>query len=324
MRQNSVDKKTSDEAIEWYSKLNSGRASSEDYRHFEAWRRQRPEHAQAYADIEQFWALLEEPAKRVFAQSQSRDNLPARSILCAGKKRRRIGALGGLTLAAALIMAFWLPGALRFWNADYFTRYGERREIVLEDGSRLTLNTHSAVSVDFSPERRMVSLVEGEVYFQVARAPQRPFIVDTQYGRVEVTGTAFNVYQQENRITVTVSDGRVLVQPTDKESDIVELTKGLQTVSDRNGIGPALVADARQASAWRQGLLTFKRQPLAVVVDELNRYFPGQITIVDPSLRKRIVSGTFDLNYPKNILTIIEKTLDLSAVHFSDAWILLY
>jgi transmembrane sensor len=232
--------------------------------------------------------------------------------------------LAGFALAAVLTMLFWLPGALRFWTSDYHTGWGERRKIALDDGSLVSLNTHSALSIEFSPEQRVIKLLEGEAYFQVSHDSDRPFVVVTSHGVAEVTGTAFNVYEQSGRMTVTVSEGRVRVYPEGGESRAVELTAGLEVSGDGREIGPVLRVDVQQKLAWREGLLVFSMQPLAAVVDELNRYLPGKIMVADPRIRERIVSGAFDLTQPQDVLTAIEKTLGLDSLNLPGSLTLLY
>lgn len=330
MHPNPVETTISNEAIEWFSKLHSGRVTPEDRNRFEDWRKRSSLHAKAYADVEMFWALLDEPARRVFEREETLASEQTDATPLIRKAGQRVArrparrAFVGLSLAAALVMYLWLPGAFRFWTSDYHTEWGERQEITLEDGSRVSLNTHSALSVEFSPERRVIKLLEGEAYFQVSHDPDRPFIVLTAHGVAKVTGTAFNVYERDDRMTVTVSEGRVRVYTEGAEDRAIELSAGLQATGSIDGIGPVLRVDARQASAWREGLLVFNMQPLAAVVDEINRYFPGKIIIADPRIRERVVSGAFDLTRPRDILTAIEKTLGLSSVNLSGALTLLY
>lgn len=333
MHPNPVETTISDEAIEWFSKLHSGRATPEDLSRFEAWRGRSPLHAKAYSDVETFWTLLDEPARRVFEQEEALPTqttaVPARfassvsdSNPLAGRPVRR--ALAGLALAAVLAVFLWLPGVLHFWTSDYHTDWGERRDITLDDGSRISLNTHSALSVEFSPKQRVIKLLEGEGYFRVSHDPGRPFIVFTAHGAAVVTGTAFNVREQSDRMTVTVTEGRVRVYPQSADDQPVELTAGLQVSGDGRDIGPVLRVDTFQASAWREGLLVFTMQPLAAVVDELNRYFSGRIVIADPRIRARVVSGAFDLTRPRDIITAIESTLGLRSIDLYSALTLLY
>jgi transmembrane sensor len=152
MHPNPVDTKISDEAIDWFSKFSSGLASSEDYKRFEVWRKQSSIHGKAYADVEKFWASLDEPALRVSQQKNPLPNSKYTGSAATRHTRRGQWLLGGHALAAALAMVFWLLCILHFGSADYRVRWGETKEIVLADHSLLTLNTHSAVSVDFSPE----------------------------------------------------------------------------------------------------------------------------------------------------------------------------
>jgi transmembrane sensor len=319
MHPDPVETGISDEAIEWFSKLRSGLATPEDHARFEAWVRADPLHAKAYTDVEKFWALLDEPAQRVF----ERENAAAgQEVPRPAKSRRRFFA--ALALAAMVAALPYAADALRFWTSDHHTRRGERREIALQDGSRITLNTHSALTVEFSPRQRVIELLEGEAYFQVAHDPDRPFIVATGHGSARVTGTAFDVYEQDERMTVTVSEGRVRVYAEGAEDRAVELTAGLQASGNRNGIGPALRVDARQVSAWRSGLLTFDMRPLAAVIEELNRYLPDRIVIVDSRIRERVVSGTFDLSRPRDVLAAIEDTLKLGSLKLPGPLILLY
>ncbi|MGH8556296.1 MAG: FecR family protein [Methylococcales bacterium] len=319
----------SDQAIEWFSKLRSGHATPEDRGRFEVWRKLSPLHAKAYTDIEKFWLLLDKPARRVFEQKearvchQSKVGSDTREAVSRIAKRPVRRAFAGFA-AAAVSMFIWLPGVLYFWTSDYHTRWGERREFALEDGSRISLNTHSALSVEFSPHQRVIRLREGEAYFRVSHNPARPFLVVTAHGVAKVTGTAFNVREQDERMTVTVSEGRVRVYTDGAEDQAAELTAGLQASGDAQGIGPVVRVDTLQAPVWREGLLVFNMQPLAAVVGELNRYLPGRLMLADPRIRERIVSGAFDLTRPEDILAAIEKTLGLSSLNLSSALTILY
>jgi transmembrane sensor len=329
MHSNSMETSISDEAVEWFTKVHSGQATPEDFRRFEKWRKLSPLHAEAYADVEEFWTLLDKPAQHVFeqeeerAQRQTRTALPIRKPpvhappFALGLLKRR--AVAGLSLTAALLLFAWLPGFLRFWNSDYHTGWGERRELTLEDGSQITLNTHTALSVEFSRQQRVIRLAEGEAYFQVSHNPNRPFIVITDFGATRVTGTAFDVYKQNGQMTVTVSEGHVRVYRDGDEKQAAELDAGKQTTRNIYGAGPVVPADARQVSAWKNGLLVFNMRPLAEVIDELNRYLPGKIMIADPRIRKRVVSGAFDLSNPQDILGALEKNLNLHALNLSSA-----
>lgn len=331
MHTNPMETPISNEAIEWFSKLHSNAATPEDIERFDAWRALNPKHAEAYADVERLWAWLEKPAQIVFNREKARDRLPLRTAASTRKPahtslfERRLARLSftGVSLATVLLLCTWLPGALRFWNSDYHTEWGERRELTLDDGSQITLNTHTALSVEFSPQQRVITLLEGEAYFQVTHNRTRPFFVITDHGVTRVTGTAFDVHEQDEQMTVTVSEGHVKVYHSGAEEQVVELSVDLQTTCKTYGDCPVKPIDAQQASTWKSGLLVFKLQPLESVVDELNRYIPGKIMIADPRIRQRIVSGAFNLNNSQDILSALEKNLNLHVLNLS-AVLLLY
>lgn len=123
----------SNEAIEWFSRLHSGQATPEDRSRFENWRRQSPLHAKAYADVEKFWALLDEPARRVLEQEEAQAcdpmiSAPSRRWSTPSFAGRWVcRTLLGFSLAAATVAIFLcLPRILCFCNSSYHFHWGEQ------------------------------------------------------------------------------------------------------------------------------------------------------------------------------------------------------
>ena len=81
----------------------------------------------------------------------------------------------------------------------------------MEDGSTIALNTNSRVNIDYSGERRVVQLLRGEASFDVAKSPQRPFVVYAGSGLIWAVGTAFNVRYTSDLVDVIVTEGIVKV-----------------------------------------------------------------------------------------------------------------
>lgn len=196
-----LDSTISDEAIEWFSILRSDHVRSEDRIRFQAWQTQSPLHAKAYADIEKFWALLDEPAQRVWAgeraQIASKTGINAADRLAKSRFGRKTlcRAWAALALVALVVLGFWLRDVLHFWTSDYHTDWGEQREIMWEDRSRITLNSHSALSVEFTPGQRRINLSKDVAYLQVNSGPTRPVIFATGRGIARVPGSRFNPYE---------------------------------------------------------------------------------------------------------------------------------
>jgi transmembrane sensor len=303
-------KAVSDAAIDWFARLHSDQATTDDWQHFSAWREANPAHARAYDAIEKLWAALDEPAEQALTADQRRANA------------RRITTRALPVLAFVVWASIYLPGMLRLWASDYRTDWGERREWSLPDGSTVMLNTHSTLALAFSNSRRTVRLLEGEAYFQVARDPSRPFTVSTDYGTAQAIGTAFDVDTHADSMTVTVSEGHVRVQ-AQPDTPSIELAPGWQASSDARGLTPSQPVELTQTLAWRSGILAFDMQPLVHVVATLNRYLPGRI-ILAPRMPSRIISGAFDLTRPQGIVDALEKTLKLRTVKFPGGWVLFY
>src|SRR5690606_8328137 len=119
------------------------------------------------------------------------------------------------------------------------TAYGEQRQVLLPDSSRVWMNALSTLSypADFGNHRRDVE-ISGEVYFEVRRDPVKPFLVKTGELSVQVLGTQFllNAYEEEPEIRVSLLTGRVAVQQWDKTGI---LKPGEQLVLNRKRMSPS-------------------------------------------------------------------------------------
>jgi transmembrane sensor len=175
------------------------------------------------------------------------------------------------------------------------TQIGERALLVLADGSKVTLNTDSAVRADYTGRERRLTLVRGEAFFDVAKDPTRPFIVTAGSRQVIAVGTAFNVRLQDQQVRVTLVEGTVRIVPTARQRDpVVTLEAGSALVTGADGIDRVESLDTARATSWRSGKLVFEGDRLADVVAEMNRYSREKLEIADPTLEDRKVSGVFE------------------------------
>jgi transmembrane sensor len=184
------------------------------------------------------------------------------------------------------------------------TQVGERSLLVLADGSKVTLNTASAVRADYSGHDRRLTLLRGEAFFDVAKDPNRPFVVTAGSRQVIAVGTAFNVRLQDRGVRVTLVEGKVRVtrsRPADSGAGVLEspgpaviLVAGSALVAEANAPDRVERLDADRATSWRNGKLVFDGERLADVVAEMNRYSHKTLEITDPTLEDRKVSGVFE------------------------------
>lgn len=173
----------------------------------------------------------------------------------------------------------------------YETSVGERRPLVLADGSRVTLNTDSRIEV----RGRKVELTRGEALFEVAhKADARPFDVITDQARVRVTGTRFNVRLDEGRTGVDLIEGHVEVRGQKTDAGMVRLDAGQAVeVDDRGRVGRVHTADTDGVADWLQGRLTFDNTPLSEAVAEMNRYSRRKLVLADAGLKDLSINGEF-------------------------------
>lgn len=290
---------TEREASDWVARINADDVTAEDRVRFEVWLRAHPSNAKAYAELVATWSELVRsgPLVRAVYFGQAMNAASARYRRA---PRWRVGILAA-TVAAIVLSAVW-----SFYRQQADTRFqtaiGEQVAVVLPDGSSFNLNTNSRVDVDYSPHDRVIHLERGEAYFNVAHDAQRPFWVHAGDRWVRAVGTAFNVYLRPAGVQVTVSEGTVNVvdasrgeSPPSNARSAAAVTAGEQaeTQGKADVIRALNAAELNRSLAWRKKSLYFHDEPLGNVVDELMRYTPLKIEVVDTSLRQLPVGGTF-------------------------------
>ncbi|MBD9354413.1 FecR family protein [Methylomonas albis] len=339
----------SDQALAWFARLQADDVSDEARRQFETWYHADPRHAAAYDKSCNLWDLLQQPAERVQLRLQAEaakteaEPSPAGTTAwmqevgqrleqlprgqgegclpppASGRNLHRV-ALGCLGLL--LLVAGWrLPEHWQNWRSDYHTVAGQQLSIDLEDGSRLTLNTDTALAVRYSDNLREIELLRGEAYFEVAPNKQRPFVVDGGHATARAVGTAYSVRKQAGELRVVVSEGTVEVG-ADSAKALVHATEQAEYRQGR--LQAVARLDNDDALAWRRRQTVFHRQPLTQVLEEVNRYRQGRIVAVNPRLAERVVNGVFNNADPDAVLAALTTTLQAKALRMPGDWVLLY
>jgi transmembrane sensor len=208
-------------------------------------------------------------------------------VLAAGAGLAVLAVRGGAPAAAPRV-AQEAPRA-----PDYWTRKGEQKTFVLPDGSRMTLDTDSAVEIAFAPQRRTLRLLWGRGFFDVQHDAARPFAVRAGAREVVALGTRFDVRLDPGRLQVMLVEGRVAVAALRGGAPPVSLRPGQQLV-ELAGTPPTIsAADVEESRNWRQGLVTFHDATLAAATAEINRYSRDRLVVRDPRLARLRVSGVF-------------------------------
>ena len=185
----------------------------------------------------------------------------------------------------------------------------------LPDGSKIWLNAGGSLRYPtaFENDVRTVELT-GEAYFEVAKNPNKPFIVETknQYS-VRVLGTSFNVsaYSNENNIETTLVEGSVELNI--KQSNGKSITKLLEpneksVYSTVNKTLSISSVDTKFDTAWRNGQLIFKNTPMQTVLKTLERHY----NVVFYIQNKNEIKGTITANFKNEQLPQVMEYLQLA------------
>lgn len=290
-----------DQAIEMLVHLHSGRATAADHLAYANWCQRTGHHAHAARKAEALWGAFPhtQKAQQFVAPKPERRRRPVRAFWAAGM--------------AACLALITVSGVLhRPWSAlyaDHVTDPGERRELRLQDGSLLWMNGDTVLSVDYSQNRRGITLYQGQALFEVAKDPSRPFIVHAAQGDVQAVGTRFDMDQRGDQVTVQVSEGIVQVS---SGGEVVRLPAG-QSSAYRQGMAPQAEGevDVNNVATWQRGKLIFNARPLGDVLAELDRYIPGLLYLTDEALAARRISGIFEVDDPQAALDVLEQTQPL-------------
>jgi len=232
------------------------------------------------------------------------------SAKISGPSRRAL--IAGTSGAAAVLIGGVGLWAMRPQRLD--TRLGEIRRVPLADGSMVAINTSSALEVTLKPKARDIVLKQGEAWFQVAKDPDRPFVVAAGPVRVRAVGTAFSVRRGEQAgagVDVMVTEGVVEVWIEGSGQPPHRLSAGNKIVLA--SAAPTDIADApseiERSLAWRNGEIALDGESLAEAAGLFNRYNSRQIVIEDAELSKERFVGLFQTNDPESFASAVAATL---------------
>ena len=293
--QTDIDAETSEAAIAWLVRLQGETVTESDWLAFDAWLTAAPAHAQAYDDALAFDQRLPVNARLAEAEPVAAP-LTAKVIPLRPARRAWVWSVGAAIAAGFVAGAILVPskGLIGERETTYVTGIGERRAVALEDGSRIDMNAASRVTVRFERHARRVEMDDGQVFFDVAKDPSRPFLISAGDTQVRVVGTQFDVRRRDGQVAVNVQRGLVEVRPNlSGDAAPFRLRPG-QGLSHREG----RTADAKLApvaleevAGWRQGRLIYRDQPLSQIAGDMNRLFPRPVKLGDAQAANMRLSG---------------------------------
>ena len=269
--------------------------SSDEQEELDRWLAQSDAHKAAFWRLQHGWR----EADRI-ASIGERSLAPDRRIAAAPWWKPL--ALAASLLLVATVFTLRGPG-LPFVGTEqvqtvtFETAIGGHKIVSLPDGSRVELNTDTAIKAALSEERRAIWLERGEAYFEVAKQAGQEFVIYAGPRTVTVIGTKFSVRRDGARLAVAVVEGRVRLDEGSGESlRSTILTAGqIALAADRITTVSADSAEAvAERLAWRGGRLLFDDATLAEAASEFNRYNRKPLLIQGEAAGQVRIGGSFE------------------------------
>jgi transmembrane sensor len=312
-----------DAALEWFTRLRNVEPDTATRKEFEAWLTAHPRHVEEFRAFEEMWG-----AKPFLSAVAALDTPQLGAYLLEKTTRKKssrwmVGASAAAAIMLVALGAWQFPSIFLAWQADYMTATGSQSTVALPDGSTMVLNTASAVTVDFSDGHRSVRLLQGEAFFDVQRDPDHPFRVVGEYGEVEVKGTAFSVRTDEEETEVVLERGLVDVTCLCDAGGQIELRPGQSVIATPQALLSVRDTDARRKLAWRDGRISFEDVPLGDVLDELRRYYGGNIFVADSRVNRLVVTGNYRLDNIEGAIRTLADAAGVSMTRIPGGFIIL-
>lgn len=283
------------EAQAWVVRLASGQVSERDAQVFRHWCARSRAHATAFAEARAVWGAMA-PAARAVKRAQQPVNTARRAWL------------GGAVAASLGLLVLRPPTdlwpAVAGLGADYATGTGEQREVALDGGVLVQMNTQTRF--DAAPVQdgtAALVLLAGEAEFQAGLRGAARLRVQAGDGSVSAGSARFNIRLFGQEVCVTCLAGRLRVVQNGNDA---ELAAGEQLRYRPAHFGITRTVRAGEVSAWRQRLLVFKQSTLAEVVAEVNRYRPGKLILNSDTLGKTRVQASFSLDRLDDVIALIQ------------------
>jgi transmembrane sensor len=279
------------DAAAWVARLHGPLRTPTVERGVRTWLAEHPDHGRALELVTESW----EEVATLKSAANIEVSLPSDNRK---PERKRLP----LALAAALLVMVVAGAIYHFQSAVVSTGIGEQRVLVLEDGTRISLNTSTRILVDYDVKRRHLRLESGEALFDVAKDSTRPFVVSAGDREVTALGTAFLVRRDPQRTVVTLMEGTVVVTldavsdspVTRATSTAAILAPGERATFVANQGSPRLDHPALDTlTSWQRGKVSLENLSLAEAVAEMNRYSTVPLVIERPEAEQLRVSGIF-------------------------------
>lgn len=325
-------------ASRWLLKMDEGTLSAEDNAALGVWLDEDPRHREVLLEVSAVWDKTD--ALALLAKFFPHDVIDRKRPTVAKRRPWVVpAAIAASLMVLAASIALLLPSLRTVLDgtatvptqiASFETAIGEQKTVLLPDGSEVVLNTNSELSLTFTASARVLNLVRGEVFVQVAKE-RRPFSVIAIDQIVQAKGTEFSVeITKDQHVEVIVTEGTVVVEIQPKSS----LPLGTKSASGQGFVAPPVFAqladntlsageevtlrvadsvtkdvsadDIEVRLSWTKERLIFRSEPLEKALQEVERYTNVKFVILDEQLKSETVSGIFKTGDVEGLLASLK------------------
>ncbi|MBN1251227.1 MAG: FecR family protein [Bacteroidales bacterium] len=209
-------------------------------------------------------------------------------------------------------------------NLAQTSEKSEIEQVNLPDGSVIYLNRNSKLYYPdkFDNQNRIVKF-EGEAFFEIAKMPEKPFIIKINGAEVKVLGTSFNINTKikNKKLEVTVKTGKVKLYNSDNQNNSIILENGFVGSISNNKIEKTVNKNPNYLS-WKTKYFEFNNQSLVNVTKELNKAYNVDIEFNGSFNSEQKLNTIFDNKSIESILEIICSTYNLKVEKQKDKIVL--
>lgn len=299
------------EALDWLARFSLREASREDLVDLRRWRDQSPAHAAALVRAGELWRGLKVPIADLVRDGTV--SVPTARFGRPLPSRRLFVGLGAMSAAAAIATIVVRP-PLHLWPslaelaADYRTGTGEQQHLTLQDGVSIDLNTRTSIALRTIDQESGIELIAGETAISLSGSADRRFVIIAADGRMFASRGSFNIRREGSTVRFTCIDGEASIQC---RGQFLQLGSNKQVTYDAHNLGVVDATDPAIVTAWREGVLVFRNTPLSMVIEEVNRYRPGRIILLDDALGTKLVTARFDIKRLDTVIGQISKVFNV-------------
>ena len=313
----------------WDARLRAPDCTEGDRARFAAWRDADPAHCDAFERLQAIVATLRQDRGRADVRA-----LRDEALRAVQHRRRRVWtAAAAASLIAVAAGALLSISASRQWVEQtarevfdlqpevqtYSTGLAQHSRVVLADGSAVELNARSRIDVHFSQSQRHLALIAGQALFEVAKNPNKPFVVSAGNREVVAVGTRFDVRVNERALQVTLLEGKVRIEPSAAGTAPVAATRQIELAPGQQFLAvasmPEIVRDidVDRIIGWREGRIFFEDVSLGEAVDEMNKHSTLQIRVASAALANIRVNGMFKAGEQASFVAALQEYFPITS-----------